>query len=72
MPGFSEEDMDRLFTYHKPVGDQTERYKAIRLSGRAFAKTILKFTPASAEQTLAIRKAQEAVMWANAGIACNE
>lgn len=61
-----------LFTYHPPFGSQAERYTAIRSAGKKMAETIVANTPASAEQTTAIRKLREAVMWANASIACNE
>jgi hypothetical protein len=72
MTGFKPEDLDRIFTYHAPKGDQSERYKAIRDAGRVFADVIARSSPPSSEQTLAIRKIEQAVMWANAGIARNE
>lgn len=64
--------LDNLFTYHSPKGDQPERYGRIREAGKALAQTILDCTPASADQTAAIRKVREAVMTANAAIACGE
>jgi len=72
MPWFTEEQLENLFTYHAPKEDQAERYQDIRDTGRFLAETIQKHAPDSAEKTLAIRKVQEAVMWANAAIACNE
>ena len=68
----TKQEIDNLFTYHAPKGDQTDRYQEIRLSGRALAEAILRYTPASADQTAAIRKVREAVFTANAAIACNE
>lgn len=65
-------DLDNLFTYHPPFGDQAKRYETMRAVGKLLAETIMKLTPGSAEQTLAVRRVQEAVMWANASIACNE
>jgi len=59
------------FTYHKPEGDQPAKYEAIRMAGLNFAQTILDNTPVGADQSAAIRKVREAVMTANAGIACN-
>lgn len=65
-------DLDDIFTYHRPFGDQTERYTQLREAAKTFAQTIVELTPRSAEQTLAIRDVQRAVMMANAAIACNE
>ena len=61
--------LNKMFTYHAPGGGQLERYGDIRNAGFSLAKTILKNTPASADQTAAIRKVREAVMTANAAIA---
>lgn len=69
---FTPTDLERLFTYHAPKGDQGERYEHIRLAAKLFAETIVDLSPPSREQTHAINKIQEAVMWANAGIARNE
>lgn len=65
-------DLDNVFTYHKPFGDQPERYVAIREKAKEFAKLIVELTPASAEQTLALRDLQRCMMMANAAIAINE
>ena len=62
-------DVDELFTYHKPTGDQPERYEAIREAAKTFARVLLDNTPPSADQTAAIRKLRESVMTANASIA---
>jgi hypothetical protein len=71
MPPF-EYDVDNIYTYHRPFGDQRERYVYIRNAAKALAQTILVQVPNSAERTLALRKIEEAVMWANASIARNE
>lgn len=63
-------DLMHWFTYHKPEGDQPAKYEAIRAAGHQFAEVILAATPPSADQTAAIRKIREAVMTANAAIAC--
>jgi hypothetical protein len=60
------------FTYHPPKGDQTHRYEDIRDEGRVLAEMIMRHCPASRERTLAFDRLREAVMWANASIACNE
>lgn len=64
--------LDKDFTYHSPFGNQPQRYTDIRNNGRSFAESILRFTPASREQSLAITKIEEAIFWANAAIARNE
>ena len=71
-PARPEFDLDNLFTHHPPFGDQIERYKVIRTAGKDFATVILSDVPPSPERSTALRKIREAVMWANAGIACNE
>lgn len=65
-------DLDNIFNYHESFGDQTERYIRLREAAKAFAQKIVELTPRSAEQTLAIRDVQRALMMANAAIACNE
>lgn len=70
--GIKIEDLDNLFTYHAPKGDQTERYGKINDAAKNFAKVVLENTPPSADQTDAIRKIREARMTANSAIACNE
>lgn len=65
-------DLERIFTYHAPFGSQTDRYNTIRATARSLGYVIVDITPPSAEQTLAIRHLQQAVMWANAAIAINE
>jgi hypothetical protein len=64
--------MDLCFRYHKPKADQIDRYHNIRLAGRRLAETIAHCCPVSAEQTIALQRIREVVMWANASIACNE
>lgn len=65
-------DLDALFTYHPPRGDQAERFERLRTAAREYARLIQSLTPSSPEQTLAIRKVHEASMQANAAIAVNE
>jgi hypothetical protein len=65
-------DLDNEFTYHPPRNDrEVAEHQAIRDAGKALAQMIEDVVPASPQQTLAIRKCQEAVMWGNAGLACN-
>ena len=65
-------DLDNLFKYHAPHGDQVERYAAIREAAQSFAEVVVMLTPESAEQTLAIRQIHSAMMQANSAIAVNE
>lgn len=66
----SQEQINNWFTYHKPEGDDPAHYVAIRDAGKALSEAIVAHTPPSADQTAAIRKVREAVMTANAAIAC--
>lgn len=63
-------ELESWFTYHAPDVDQLAKYEAIRKAGLELAKTIVENTPVSADQTAAVRKVREAVMTANAAIAC--
>lgn len=64
------EDLDNWFSYHAPTSEQLFSYQSLREGARAFAEVINKNVPDSADKTAAIRKLREAVMTANAGIAC--
>ena len=61
-----------VFTFHPVHGDQARRYTAIRGFGKMFALLLTSLCPPSRELTVAIRKIQEVVMYANAAIAINE
>lgn len=65
-------DLDNLFSFHAPKGDQIDRYNKIRAAAREFAQVIVDNTPESAEQTLAVRGVSTATMLANQSIAVNE
>lgn len=67
----TKEQLDNWFSHHPPKDDATvKKYAALRAAGRLFADVIVELTPPSADQTSAIRKVREAVMTANAAIAC--
>jgi hypothetical protein len=70
--GITPREIERRFTYHAPKGDQGERYIALREQGKVLAEAIVKMTPACREQSLAVTKLEEAIMWANAAIARRE
>ena len=66
-------DLAKRFTYHPPKDDdQAIRYEKIRDWGYQLATSIIKTTPPSREQSLALTALEECVMWANAAIARNE
>lgn len=63
---------DAWFTYHPATDEQVTRYTDIRGKARELAEVIAHCTPPGRDQTVAIRKLREAVMYANAAIACGE
>jgi hypothetical protein len=65
-----EKQLLNWFTYHAPSNEDQARYIAIRDAALVFCKVIVENTPASADQTVAIRKVREAVFTANVSIAC--
>ena len=67
-----DDQIDNWFTYHQPMQDQVHRYNRIREEARKLAFVIRDSCPPGADTTAAIRKLREAVMTANAAIACGE
>lgn len=66
---FTEAAITDIFSYHSPSPDQLPKYEAIREAAKEFAKVLVANTPASADQTTAIRMLRECVMVANASVA---
>lgn len=66
---FTSEEIEDLFTYHSPTGDQPMRYEIIRAAAKSFAYVILANTKPCADQTVAIRKLRELTQTVNAAIA---
>ena len=62
-------DLEQMFTYHAPKPGQPEKYTRLRNKAKELAQMIQDECPGSAEQTLAIRKVEEAIFYANASIA---
>lgn len=62
-------NVDDVFTYHAPTGDDPVTYEKLRSSAREFAKAILELTPSCADQQAALRLLREALMTANASVA---
>ena len=64
--------IENTFTYHKPVGDQPERYEKLRSKAKELAYLINEACPESREKSLAFTNLQQCIMFANAAIAINE
>jgi hypothetical protein len=62
--------LQNWFIYHAPTVDQLPKFKVIREAALLFAEVVIANTPPSADQTTAIRHIRDAVMTANAAIAC--
>lgn len=62
-------DLDKRFSSHAVDADGVSCLDSVRAAGRAMAVAVLQVTPASRERALALTKIEEAVFWANAGIA---
>jgi hypothetical protein len=69
MPAAGTPDLEHIFKYHAPNGEQLAQYARLREAARRFAVEIVQNSPAGADQTAALRKIREAVMTANAAIA---
>lgn len=65
-------DLENNFRYHKPFGDQPQRYEQMRDEAKKLGAYIMANTPVSREQSLALTNLEQAVFWANAAIARNE
>jgi hypothetical protein len=64
-------DLSHRFTYHSPKPGQPELYTSLRDQARALAVSITDSQPLSRERNLSVTKLEEAIFWANAGIARN-
>jgi hypothetical protein len=58
------------FTWHDMSPEDISKSSEIRLAALEFAKVVVANTPASADQSAAIRKIREAAATANLAIAC--
>ncbi len=66
------ERLEKSFSYHPPKDDQPERYVAIRDKAKELAYMIVRNSPPSREQSLALTALEEVVFQTNAAIARNE
>jgi hypothetical protein len=62
-------DPDYVFSHHSATPEKLKHHDAVHAGAKAFAEIILTHTPASADQTTALRLLREATMMANAAIA---
>lgn len=62
-------DIDHIFQYHAPNGEQLAQYARLRSAACEFAIAIVQNTPAGADQSAAMRHVREAVMTADAAVA---
>ncbi len=63
------ENVDKIFSYHAPDEEQKRKYELIRGAAKNFAWVLLDEVPECADRSVAIRCLRECVMNANAAIA---
>ena len=66
------EQIESIFTYLKPFGNQPKRYEDLRYGAKKLAEQINILCPESREKSLALTSLQQTIVWANASIAINE
>ena len=62
-------DIDNRFVYHPPSQENKIKHEDIRVRAAELAHAINVLVPEGREKSLAITKLEEAMFWANAGIA---
>lgn len=66
-------DIIKRFTYHPPKNEEIKaRHSVMRDNCLTLAQCIVGAVPPGREQSLALTKLEECMMWANAGIARNQ
>lgn len=63
--------IENNFKHHTPKEGQPAKYEAIRNKAKELAVLIDEEVPNSREKALAMTNLEQAVMWANAGVARN-
>ena len=64
-----DERIENNFTYHSPKPGQPEKYSALRDKAKEMAYLIKETVPEGRESALAMTNLEQAIFWANAGIA---
>lgn len=64
-----DERIENNFTYHAPKEGQSEKYSALRNKAKELAYLIMETVPVGRESALAMTNLEQAIFWANAGIA---
>lgn len=64
--------LENSYSYHAPKGNQVERYNELRNKAKELAHMIDELCPDSREKSVAQTNLEQAIMWANKSIACNE
>lgn len=70
-PSPSPEEMVDRVTYHPPTPEARQRHDLVRTAIHLAMHNLVMAVPASRELSLAMTKIEEAMFWANAGIARN-
>jgi hypothetical protein len=70
MAVLDEATLSNWFQWHNLDPEDISKCAAIRVAALEFAKVLVENTPASADQTAAIRHVRTAVMFGNAAISC--
>lgn len=66
---FQKTDLENIYTYHAPKPGQPEKYTALREKAKELAYLIDEMVPLGREKSVAMTNLEQAIMWANAGIA---
>ncbi len=66
----TDEERER-FRFHPATDVTGPRHETVRIAAEAFAVELAELVPAGRHRALALTAVQEAMMWANAGIACD-
>jgi hypothetical protein len=62
---FTQEDIEKLFTYREWTDAEVAKFKPLRIMAMAYAQAIVDNVPSCPEQTLAIRAIHQASMLVN-------
>lgn len=68
----TQNEINNRFIYHKPIGNQPQRYEGLRSMAKQLAELANAFCPESREKSHGMTQLEDAVMWFNASIARNE